>query len=298
MAAPRLFDSVAAFVDEALAEVYDDRAIETLDVERDGGFLAFNAPEDLEARLTDLPRTYLTRLREPSGQLRLRLTFDKHEAAAALAASRQGRETLWPTKGFLSDIHPVVDWLVDKVLVRLDRQQAPVLTTAVSQPTFLVQGVYCNQFGQPTVVEWMAVTDLPGPGRVGPMEEALTRAGVGPGMTNPQAALDLAALQALVPAAVATAREHLERERDRFDERVAEPLHTYLDRLDGWVQHSLPLATREEPAGRDVAASTKRERAVRETERRQRELVDRLRTTGEPMLRVLAVLAPLAGGAR
>ncbi|MCM3882709.1 DEAD/DEAH box helicase [Frankia sp. R82] len=302
---PRLFHDVAAFVDEALSEVYDGRADTTVSLtlgfaaaRGTGGreratYFALTAPEDLEARLTDLPRSYLSRLRDQQGQLRLQLTVDRQEAEASLAASRAGKETLWPEKGFLTDIHPVVDWLVDKVLVRLDRQQAPVLTVPVDEPTFLVQGVYCNAFGQPTVVEWMALAGLPGPASFRPMHEALAAAGVGPGMTNIQAALDLAPLQALVPAAVAAARAHLERQRVDWDEHIAEPLRAYLTRLDTWVTRSLPGSTDQA-----VAALTKRARFVRETENRQRELVERLHTIGEPMLRVLAVLAPTPGGAR
>ncbi|CAO5165686.1 Helicase [Frankia sp. AiPs1] len=312
---PRLFHDVAAFVDEALSEVYDGRADTAIGLQRgladargpDGlrraTYFALTAPEDLEARLTDLPRTYLSRFRDQGGQLRLQLTVDQSEAEASLAASRAGRETLWPAKGFLTDIHPVVDWLVDKVLVRLDRQQAPVLTVQVDEPTFLVQGVYCNAFGQPTVVEWMALTGLAGPVRFHPMHEALTAAGVGPGMTNVQAALDLAPLQALVPTAVTAARGRLEQQRADWDERIAEPLRAYLDRLDAWVTRSLPTgaeraAARQADSERAVAALTKRARLVRETVHRQRELVERLHTTGEPMLRVLAVLAPTPGGAR
>jgi hypothetical protein len=135
------------------------------------------------------------------------------------------------------------------------------------------------------------------------MDEALRAAGVGPGMTNTQAAFDLTPLQALVPAAVAAARGRLEQQRAAWDGRIAEPLRVYLDRLDAWVRRSLPsdterAAARQADDDRAVAALTKRARLVRDTEKRQRELVERLRTTGEPMLRVLAVLAPTTGGAR
>ncbi|OHV69568.1 SNF2-related protein [Pseudofrankia sp. BMG5.36] len=294
---PQLFTTLAAFVDEAFNEVYDEQAEQAVGLRRDGAFRSFDAPEDLEARLSDLPRSYLARLRDQHGNLKLRLTFDKTEAGEALAASRRGRETLWPDKGFITDIHPVVDWLVDKVLVRLDRQQAPVLTVPVDEPEFLVQGVYCNEFGQPTVVEWMAVRGRPGPDRIRPMETALAAAKVGPDMTNTQAAVDLAPLEALVPDVVAAARAHLEARRADWNAQVAEPLNGYLSRLDRWVQTSLPLDLEQQGAERrdDGPAArqlTKREQRVRDTEKRQRDLVERLRTTGEPLLRVLAVLAP------
>ncbi|MBL7630427.1 DEAD/DEAH box helicase [Frankia sp. CN6] len=294
---PQLFTTLSAFVDEAFDEVYDEQAEQAVGLTRDGTFRAFNAPEDLEARLSDLPRSYLARLRDQHGNLKLRLTFDKTEAGDALVASRRGRETLWPDKGLITDIHPVVDWLVDKVLVRLDRQQAPVLTVPVDEPEFLVQGVYCNQFGQPTVVEWMAIRGRPGPDRIRPMEVALAAARVGPGMTNTQAAVDLAPLQALVSEVVSTARAHLEARRAEWDAQVTGPLDGYLSRLDRWVQTSLPLgidqlATQQQDDSQTIRQLTRREQRVRDTEKRQRDLVERLHTTGEPLLRVLAVLAP------
>ncbi len=98
---------------------------------------------------------------------------------------RPGRsKTAWPEIAFLSDVHPMVDWLVDKVLIRLGRQQAPVLPADVAGPVFLVQGVYCNRLGQPTVVDWMAVSGLPGQPTVVPLDDALRQAKVGPTMAN------------------------------------------------------------------------------------------------------------------
>jgi YfiH family protein len=40
-------------------------------------------------------------------------------------------KTAWPDVTFVSDVHPMVEWLVDKVLLRLGRQQAPVLLADV-----------------------------------------------------------------------------------------------------------------------------------------------------------------------
>jgi hypothetical protein len=89
---------------------------------------------------------------------------------------------------------------------------------------------------------------------------------------------DLAALQGLVPAAVAVAREHLRGTRAAWDELIAGQLRTHESRLDRWEQLSLDFGP--------VTAG----RRVRETAVRQRRLADSLRTAGEPYLRVLAVL--------
>ncbi len=285
---PSLFASTEVFVTEALREVFDDAPEDALGLRRETeGFLALDAPDDLEQRMSDLPRSYLAAHRGDGERLRLKLTFDRALAQRKLEEARRSKTTVWPDIGYVSDIHPVVDWLIDKLLVRLGRQQAPVLSADVAAPVFLVQGVYCNQLGQPTVVEWMAVSGLPGQAHVGRMDEALRAAGVGPAMTNRAVPADLDRLQRLVPAAVDAARHHLEHRRSRWDAEVAEPVRAYRARLRTWEQDSLAGSL---PSGSLRAVAARRLRAVTATATEQRNLATLLETTGEPLLRVLAVL--------
>lgn len=75
---PRLFDSTAHFLDDALREVYPD-ARERLDLDRDqqSGLFSFRPPTELVHRLKALPMDYLReqRLRE-----RLLVTFNRRLA--------------------------------------------------------------------------------------------------------------------------------------------------------------------------------------------------------------------------
>ena len=104
----------------------------------------------------------------------------------------------------------MIEWLTDKVLVRVGRQQAPVLIADVTEPTFLIQGVYSNALGQPTVVEWMAVTGLPGEPRVEGHDRRPQRAKVGPDMVN-----------------TAQVRRHRERCRTSYPPRSTRPVATW-----------------------------------------------------------------------
>ena len=131
-------------------------------------------------RLAVLPPNYL---RKHNVAERMKVTFDRQLAQRKLDEARQTK-TLWPDIAYLSDLHPMIEWLTDKVLLRIARQQAPVLIADVDEPVFLVQGVYSNALGQPTVVEWMAVTGLPDEPRVADLTGTLRQAGVGPGMVN------------------------------------------------------------------------------------------------------------------
>ncbi|MEV6368157.1 SNF2-related protein [Micromonospora musae] len=281
---PKLFDSTQDFVDAALQEIYEDRPEDHIDLRREDELLTFLAPDDLIHRLTDLPRSYLRAHREGE-DLRLKVTFDRPLAQRKLDQARQSKTPMWPEIAFLSDVHPMVDWLVDKVLIRLGRQQAPVLTADVTAPTYLIQGVYANRLGQPTVVQWMAVTGLPTSPQIRPMDEALRDANVGPSMVNRAEAVALEPLRQLLPHAVEVARQHLEGKRDEWAQANAEPLRKYREQLTHFQQASiveeLPGAQRE-----------KRRQRVQATVTEQHDLLDRLETAGDPLLRVLAVLVP------
>lgn len=271
---PKLFDSTEEFVREALRTVCPG-----LKVDDDGELLAFEPPKDLVHRLSALPASYLKRYKIKE---RMKVTFDRKLAQHKLDEARRTK-TLWPDIAYLSDLHPMVEWLVDKVQVQLVRRQAPVITAKVTEPTFLVQGIYSNALGQPTVVEWMAVTGLPGTPAIRDMTEVLAEARVGPNMINTNRTPDLDRLTPLIEPAIKAARRYLDEQRDRHDEQVAKPLREYDGQLELWEQESLKSL-----AG--GAHGTRKRGAVTDTVAEQRRLLRSLETNGEPLLRILAVL--------
>ncbi|MFF5308564.1 DEAD/DEAH box helicase [Streptomyces massasporeus] len=271
---PRLFASAHEFLDEALREVYPDaHARLDLSVDPETGLLSFVPPSDLVHRLKALPPDYV---REQGLRDRLKVTFNRRLADSSLTRARASATSSWPDISLLTDLHPVMEWLTDKVLVRLDRQEAPVLTADVPRPTYLVQGIYSNALGRPTVVKWMAVTT---DGEVDDdMVAVLRRAQVGPTMANPGLAHDPARLAEAIPAVLDTAEAFLEQRREAWDEPLRAPIEEYKARLGTWEQPTL--------ANGGTAPTGTRERLA--------SLADSLLTTGRPMLRLLAVLAPTA----
>ncbi|GHD60549.1 DEAD/DEAH box helicase [Streptomyces goshikiensis] len=266
---PRLFDSTAHFLDEALREVFPD-ARERLDLDRDeqSGLLSFRPPTDLLHRLKALPVDYL---REQGLRERLLVTFNRRLAQHSLQRAREADSTSsWPEISLLTDLHPVVEWLTDKVLVRLGRQEAPMITAGVAEPTFLVQGVYSNSLGRPTVVKWMGVTRS---GTVdADMVSLLRRAGVVPTMANKLRYRDPGPLKAAIPEVLTAAESFMEEHRDAWDLPLRESIRQYKERLGHWEQPTL---------------------SGEHTKKRLADLADDLLTTGQgPMLRVLAVLLP------
>jgi hypothetical protein len=240
--------------------------------------LAFKPPDDLAQRLSVLPPSYLRRHNVTD---RMKVTFSRQLAQRKLDEARQTK-TLWPEIAYLSDLHPMIEWLTDKVLLQVVRQQAPVLIADVPEPTFLVQGVYSNALGQPTVVEWMAITGLPDEPRVADLTQTVEHANVGPKMVNTLRFGGIARLQELVPAAVKAARAHLEERRETYDALVDGPLNEYAGRLATWQQASLMDVP--------VPRRARREREVQTTASELNDMITALRTAGEPLLRILAVL--------
>ena len=123
---PRLFGDTEAFARAALGA-----AAPELRVDDDGEMLAFRPPDDLVQRLSVLPPSYL-KMHDITE--RMRVTFSRTLAQKNLDEA-QRTKTLWPEIAYLSDLHPMIEWLTDKVLLRVPRQQAPVLIAAVDEPS-------------------------------------------------------------------------------------------------------------------------------------------------------------------
>ncbi|MFB7298923.1 SNF2-related protein [Streptomyces rubiginosohelvolus] len=284
-----LFDGdTADFVATALEEVYEERAEDLIGLAsgtdaKGGAYFSLSpalAP-DLLHRLKALPPSYL---REQRVAERMLVTSDRALAQRKLTEARDSSATMWPEVSFLTDIHPVVEWLTDKVLVEFGRQEAPVITTPhVEGPVFLVQGIHSNALGRPTVVRWMAVSgispDGTGTPEVRPMADALRDAKVGPRLARTGGPQDPDGLQALVPAAVVAARHHLEAGKEQWEQRISGPLAAYRAHVAQWRADSLL-----------PGVTDRRERIVEETADELARLLDQLQTTGRPLLRVLAVL--------
>ncbi|MFF5962691.1 SNF2-related protein [Streptomyces collinus] len=310
---PHVFAHTKAYFQAAVDLIYPqaDREALAWRPETAGGRIEFTPPDDLQYRFRELPKSYLEQekiLTTPKYEGTLRLTFDKNYAADRLEAARNAKQgktdqptSQWPNVSYVSDIHPVLDWVTDKVLAKLRYDEAFVLAyrpdadkakridaalpAALTGPVYLLQGVYSNVAGKPTVVEWMAVTGLAeGTRRVWRMDSAfLAACGVGPDMPGRGRPVDPDLLQTLVPAAVDAAETHLRERRADYDKHVDSYLAPYEDRVEVWKQGALIAVGNQEH----------RRRQVNDTAARRRDLVRRLRTDGDPMLRVLAVLEPL-----
>ncbi len=284
-APPTLFGSTYDFVREALVLNYGFGldGLESRTAPGDPTFLSIAPPDDLQRRFRALPQSYL---REQKINERLQLTGDAELAERKLAEALNDTDSSWPEIGMLSPLHPVIDWAVDKVLVGLARNTAPVMVADVAAPTVLVQGMYSNGAGRPQVVEWLAVD--PATRKTEPMFDVLERAGVEPDMVNRGVDVDTEALEAMIPAAVEVAADALKASRAEHDALVAVRLAEPRKRLDAWFEQRelFEREYRDTPRGK----ADRNERI--ETRERVRREIERLETAGEPLIRLLGVLVP------
>ncbi len=284
--APSLFNSQLGFVDEALAVAFDDPDA-TLDRRREAdnqNFVSLQPTPDLVKRLRALPQSYL---KEQGVAERFLLTGDKVAAEAKLETARNSTKSSWPTIGYLSPLHPFLDWLVDKVLMRMGRNEAPVIVCDVAEPVYCIQGLYSNGQGQPQLVEWMAITEAYGQTIIADLFDVLDKAGVAPGMANPGRDEDLRGFEKLIPAMVSKAKDELVKRRDDHDVRLDELLAEPTERLETWTQQSLQLAGSLQEKDR-----RSKEKHTRQVGKDTEQVIASMRTVGEPLVRVVAVLVP------
>ena len=222
---------------------------------------------------------------------RLKLTSDPFYANASLARARDGDELLWPEEVFFTGQHPVMEWVSDKLLQQVGRNEAPVLRAQVDSVTFVVQGLYSNRNGQATVVEWMAIDHLDGTPRTRSLDEMLVAAKVGPRMPNPGGLGDPAQLktaQGLVPAAVRAGREYVKAVRQERSATMQAAVKVHHRRLDDWRKQSNMLAEQLQLAG----VKDKKIKHIDHIAKAQERLIERLASEGDPLVRVVAVLLP------
>src|SRR5208282_1540013 len=133
---------------------------------------------------------YLPRESLPKGREFL-LTTDRDRVQRGIAEARKRSkegESSWPKEQLLWELHPVMQWLLDKVMCRFQRHEAPLVMApklGKGRVAYLFQGVLSNKRSQPVVVEWFAVNLRPGqPFSVTAFGDLLSKTGFEGGLAN------------------------------------------------------------------------------------------------------------------
>ena len=241
-APPSLYPNDLAYCEAALRRLRDkDRSLH-FEVADDGETLTLDAPEDLRHRFAQMPPEIAP------DNWRFVLTTARRRMAEAVAASRRDERT-WPREHYLWRLHPVVDWLNDRMAATFGRHEAPVLAgipgLAAGETAFVLAGLVPNRRGHPLIHEWIAVRH--GPGGFAPPEpfdEFSRQIGLGQDLPNRQVPVDIPALQSLLPGAVAAATIWFANRRKAFENAANDQLNAELadwEALKANKRHQLEL---------------------------------------------------------
>jgi hypothetical protein len=156
---PSLFTNDLEYMKMALEQggQYD------FEVDSERQLIALTVPRDLKR---------LLRRNAPKGSLpegdRLLLTTNRQAVRQGIEDARQASSGApeWPSIHLLWDLHPAMEWLNYKLVLKFQRAEAPLVTLrGALQPgeiVFLMQGEIPNRKGQPVIHSWFGVRYLDG----------------------------------------------------------------------------------------------------------------------------------------
>jgi len=227
------------FAREAFEEIADrDPLFRRPDFHPDQPSFTFIAPDDLKDRCQFMPQEALPERWE------FLLTTDREAVLRSIESARQ-EEGQWPRMHLLWELHPVTQWLTEKVLVGFERNEAPVLLTdglEAGEGLYLFQGILSNRRAQPLIAEWFGLLWKEGKlaGDVWPLDRVLDTLGLRESLTNSgRSSQTASALQAGLLGAVAAARAYVDGLRRDRSEEMSRRLHDDLERLREWRNRAL-----------------------------------------------------------
>lgn len=203
--------------------------------------LKITAPEPFRAHRE--PFLPAEALRE-DGRATYQLVQSREEVAKRLRRALEG-DGSWPEWHLLWEQHPLVEWLLDALAAAYARHEAPVLRVpSLPKGTayFLLSAHQYNHESEPIFASWLAV-EVRGHAlaaeRVS-FPDLAQRVGLFGEMTNPgpgSARMD--ALQALVPAVIAKAKEMLGDDREASLKRLRQRARKETRRVVAWEEKAL-----------------------------------------------------------
>lgn len=206
-ALPRVFSNGLEYAQAAL-RWFGERG-ERLDAGIENDTFWLTAPDDLKARLVQLPREA-----RPEHD-HFMLTPNVQRISDEISRSRQEDDCAWPSLHFLWPIHPVMEWLSDRALNAFGRHTAPVLRVTgklgPDSTVVLIHGGYPNRRGHVLIQEWVGI-ELQAGEVVGLLswDELKNRLDLRPGaIPNTAREGDTSALRAMLPAAVEAGQKRL-----------------------------------------------------------------------------------------
>lgn len=289
---PRLYDDDLEFAKvsfDEIADTFNDFVMPEFHPERPEFTLL--APEDLRRRCEFMPQEAVP------GDWNFRLTTDRKRVMKAIADARK-RKGEWPDEQLFWELHPVMDWLLDKLLVRFGRHEAPVILSknmTDAHPIFLFQGVLSNRRSQPLINDWFGVQEnSKKQWSALSFDDVLTATGFKQGLANPDKKNNFEAVKKILPDAVSFSKEYMEQLRLARGQLLGNRLRDDQRKLKKWYDAAKYRLDKEDMTARGALATRvlhERNEIKALYQQRQDWLGDTFTTVNVPYLRVVAVFA-------
>jgi hypothetical protein len=196
--------------------------------------------------------------------------------------------TAWPEVHFLGPQHPVLDWLADKLLYRVERNEAIAIPCDVDAPTVLVSGVWSNKLGEPIAEAWLAATVEGDLATFSDLFETLARAGVADAMVNPAWEGEPGAVEKDLATVVSAVEANLADKMEGPLALVHERLSETRKRLERWQTEARLVAETMNSEASRRRRLTDIERVTHQIEA----LITNQTPASSPLIRVIGALVP------
>ena len=286
-----LYDGDFEFAQEALQYLNAKQALQfNVDVGRRE--IKLTAPPDLRHRFQYLPDEVLPE------HGRFVLSANKKTMEMEIKKSRQV-DSDWPSAQYLWPLHPIVEWLSDKVNSSLRRQEAPIIalpSLSTGQTLFIMSGLIPNRKGHPLIHEWFAISFNNGKfTEISPFGEILIQTKLGASViANTGNKADTAKVQALIGQAVEKSRLFLRQKLSEFEEHTNPELTKQLKALERLKTRKFRQLELDFGDGGGVQALRRKEVKQREAEKifsqYQEWIHDTMVAEDRPYIQVAAVL--------
>lgn len=275
---------------------------EKIDAKIEDDLLVLAAPPSLRPRLDFLPPEA-----RPEHD-RFVLSPNVARISQAIRDSRHGEDAAWPSVQYLWLLHPVMQWLTDRVLHAFGRHTAPVLhlpgKLAADEHIVLLHGGFPNRRGHVLIQDWVGVHFVGDTAQAKLLDwkELIARLELKPrSLPNRGHASDVAFLGSLLPAAIKRTRQQLDAARNSYIATHAETSAARRQQLDTLRQHhqqqlDLQFTSSQQPEAfkrqRHDAGQTELDRVFNDY---QNWLDDTQTTEPDPYIQVIAVFTGQSG---
>jgi hypothetical protein len=290
-----LFAQDYQFAKTALNLLNKDQRLAQWSGDDDGKTIRLTAPRDLQERLKNLP----VEVQDKDDSYLL--TSDREHLAKAIEQARQAKTEAesWPQLHYLWRQHPIMDWLVDRVLAHFGRHTAPVIESAFlekGEQAFVMMALIPNRKGQALLVDWQVVSfTASGVSSLQSFEHFAERAKLqADALPNSGKEVDATHLQAKLPQAVALMKQHMVSQQQTFaaqlNERLAGTLEE-LEKLQSKQMQQLELNIEKQLETVKQARREQRSKHIHQVFDDYRQwIADTLTTEPQPYIRVLAAV--------